>query len=106
MPIQSSSFITVTKYKEKISGPELKQTNKTWTHNIGNKSFAEVEVWWSQFQKVWVTNPQTNKSTYWGGQEHQPIGTEIFSEDIFLLVDTLGLVCKYAGQAFKNISQV
>ena len=29
----------------------------------------------------------------------QPIGTEIFCEDVFLLIDKQGLVCKYAGQA-------
>ena len=37
--------------------------------------------------------------------EHQPIGKEVFGEDILLLVDTPGLVCKYAGQAFKDIRE-
>ena len=31
--------------------------------------------------------------------------TTVFSEDILLLVDTPGLVCKYAGQAFKDIRE-
>ena len=34
---------------------------------------------------------------------YQPIGTEVFGENILLLVDTQGLVCKYAGQAFKDM---
>ena len=29
----------------------------------------------------------------------QPIGTDVFGEDILLLVDKTGLVCKYARQA-------
>ena len=32
----------------------------------------------------------------------QPIGTEVFGEDILLLVDKKGLVCKYAGQALAS----
>ena len=32
----------------------------------------------------------------------QPIGTDVFGEDILLLVDKKGLVCKYAGQALAS----
>ena len=34
----------------------------------------------------------------------QPIGTEVFGEDFLLLVDTQGLVCKYAGQVLPRAS--
>ena len=32
----------------------------------------------------------------------QPIGTEVFCEDILLFVDAQGLACKYAGQALAK----
>ena len=38
-------------------------------------------------------------STFTNQTVCQPTGTEVFGEDILLLVDKNGLVCKYAGQA-------
>ena len=38
-------------------------------------------------------------STFTNQTMCQPIGTEEFGEDILLLVNKKGLVCKYAGQA-------
>ena len=42
---------------------------------------------------------QSLPSTFTNQTVCQPIGTEVFGEDILLLVDKTGLVCKYVGQA-------
>ena len=45
---------------------------------------------------------QSLPSTFTNQTMCQPLGTEVFGEDILLLVNQKGLVCKYAGQALAK----